>query len=101
LRQVQAHKRLTVPSGVVEMDELHACKVLAHRVFGDRGVVEFDTDPGTNKRTGAIGIGYFIDPPLIGKPGVYRRARMVFKGASHAELVAQVKVWAAAGGGSS
>jgi hypothetical protein len=101
LRREQAHKRLTMPDGLVETDELQACKLLAHRVFGDRGVVEFDTHPLTNKRTGPLYIGYFLDPPLIGRPGVYRRVRHVFKGNGHAELLAQVKVWAAAGGGSS
>jgi hypothetical protein len=99
LRREQAHKRLTLPDGLVETDELHACKLLAHRVFGDRGVIEFDTNPLTNKRMGPLCMGYFVDPPLIGRPGVYRRVRILFKGNGHRELLAQVNVWAAAGGG--
>jgi hypothetical protein len=98
LRQEQAHKRLTLPDGLIETDELRACKLLAHKVFGDRGVIEFDTNPWTNRRMGPLLMGYFIDPPLVGRPGVYRRTRMVFKGNGHAELLAQVKAWAAGGG---
>lgn len=97
LRANQAAKRRRVYDQV-ELTELRACKQLAFQLFGECGVVEFDVDLYRQQRLGALAIGRYLDPVDPKKPGFLRRVRILFQGASHRELVDQVKVWKAAGG---
>jgi hypothetical protein len=102
LRANQAARRPAYNTAVVETDEVAALSRLAHDVFGDRGVIEFDCHPLTNKRTGALLLGYFLTPtPPPGTPKDPKRPRiLLFKGASHRELADQVARWRAMGGDS-
>jgi hypothetical protein len=90
LRDVQANqeiKRLGLFASV-ELDELRALKRLAHTVFGDTGLLEFD-----RRKPGNISMGYYVDPPRPGRPNQSRRRILVFHGRSHRELAEQVGVW--------
>ncbi len=97
LRQDQAVRRTRVYD-LVQVDEINACKLLAHRLFGDRGVVEFDCHPVTGRRSGPLMVGYFLEPKDPSGPNPRRRRCLVFKGASIGELEEQVRAWRARGG---
>ncbi len=97
LRQDQAVRRTRVYD-LVQIDEIRACKLLAHRIFGDRGVVEFDCHPVSGRRSGPLMIGYFLEGKDPTGPNPRRRRRLIFKGATIAELEEQVRAWRARGG---
>lgn len=82
----------------VELEELRAVKFLAYRLWGRNGCVEFDTDPYTQRRIGPLRLGYYLDPPDPRRPGFMRRVKVLFQGASHRELVDQVRAWKSSGG---
>lgn len=76
-----------------ELDELRACKALAYRLWGDGnqaggGLVEADAFG-----KGMLAIGRYLDPPLPGVPNFRRRRKLFFRGASYAELLAQVRFY--------
>lgn len=86
LRVAQAMKRDKLFQHF-ELDELRAMKFLAYRLYGNRGLLELDPN-----FPGIIHVGYYIDPPLIGRPPNARRRKLVLRGHSHAELLAQAKL---------
>jgi hypothetical protein len=98
VRANQAARRQVRVIDQVELDELRAVKFLAHRLWGELGLVEFDADPVTQRRIGPLQIGYYLDPPNRRAPGNRRRTRMMFQGASHRELVDQVRAYKSKGG---
>ena len=70
-----------------ELDELRAMKLLAHKIFGPRGVLEANPD-----EPGVVYIGEYdrVYHPLV--PTQRRRRRLVLRGYSHAELVEQARL---------
>ena len=93
-RANQAAKRTVIPKET-ELDELRACRDLAMRLFGTRGVVEFPMELDGTRVMGHLRISVFLDPPNRAIPGVMRRTRPMFQGATYAELVEQANLWAA------
>lgn len=92
LRANQAAKRTQIyPS--TETTELRAVMHLAHRLFGDMGVVEYGTDYAGRYDGGPISIGVYLEPKRKVPPP--RRTEVKFTGASIRELVEQVNLWQA------
>jgi len=70
-----------------EVDELAAMKNLAHELFGDRGMLEFNPD-----EPGIVYVGAYrrVYPPSV--PPHKRLRVLILRGHSHAELQEQAKV---------
>lgn len=104
LNQVERRTRRVVNQ--VELQELRAIKLLGYRLFGDSrfkggAAIDFPINPLTQQRIGPIRMGYWLeDEPLQVGRRAHRRARWLFEGATHRELVDQVTMWRAHRGGS-
>ena len=97
LRAVQSAKRRRIYAEL-ELDEARALSKLAHRLFGPRGVVEFDSHPLTRARTGPIQISVYLpgySRGMRGPDGGPAPTLVMFQGATIAELEAQAALWQA------
>jgi len=66
---------------------LRRAKHLAHRWFGDSGMLQIE-----QTKPGIVQVGWYVDPPAK-YPGLQRRRVIAFEGASVAELEEQHRLW--------